>query len=63
MLVVILFGFGDKFAAPAITWWLHSEVSGTFQNKVLWTVQCKKQKLIVKMQSKSSEKFNKLTRS
>ena len=29
LLVVILFRFGDKFAAPAITWWLHSEVSGT----------------------------------
>ena len=35
-------------------------MSGTFQYRVLWTVQCKKQKLIVKMQSKSSEKLNKL---
>ena len=37
-------------------------VSGTFQYRVLWTVQCKKQKLIMKMQSKSREKLNKFTK-
>jgi hypothetical protein len=62
MLVVILFRFGIKFATPAINLVAALLVSGTFQYRVLWTVQCKKQKLIMKMQSKSREKLNKFTK-